>query len=192
VLTLSSQIGIYVICLLIAMFVFGLWHKGTLLFMVWGIYHGLLLVLHRQWQQLQRLTQVRVPDYLAKPFSWAVTFTAVSIGWIFFRAANAHQAATMLRIAFSPGRLHRVALPLSFYAVTLMLAAGYFLVVRGAEFLNHWASESARSARARTVRVLALNGWVWIAPLSAVLSLYLFLFFLPKFAAGEPMLYGLF
>ena len=180
------------ICLVIAMFVFGLWHKGTLLFMVWGIYHGLLLVLHRQWQQLQRLTQVQVPDYLAKPISWAVTFTAVSIGWIFFRAANAHQAATMLRIAFSPGRLHRVALPLSFYAVSLMLATGYFLVLGAVELLNHWASEPARSARARTLRVLALNRWVWIAPLSAVLSLYLFLFFLPKFAAAEPMLYGLF
>jgi alginate O-acetyltransferase complex protein AlgI len=37
--------------LVIAMFLFGLWHKGSILFMVWGIYHGLLLVGHRYWQQ---------------------------------------------------------------------------------------------------------------------------------------------
>ena len=30
--------------LVIAMFVFGLWHKGSFLLMMWGTYHGILLV----------------------------------------------------------------------------------------------------------------------------------------------------
>ena len=34
--------------LIIAMTLFGLWHKATLLFLLWGAYHGVLLVLHRQ------------------------------------------------------------------------------------------------------------------------------------------------
>jgi len=180
------------LCLVIAMFVFGLWHKGTLLFMVWGVYHGLLLVLHRQWQQFARLTGVRAPGYLAKPLSWAATFAAVSVGWIFFRAENSHQAAIMLRTAFSPGRFQRIALPASFYAVSLMLATGYILAVAATSLLNGWALQPAASTSARMLRVLALNRWVWIAPISAVLSLYLFLLFLPKITAASPMLYGLF
>jgi alginate O-acetyltransferase complex protein AlgI len=37
--------------LIIAMTVFGLWHKASPLFLIWGCYHGILLVLHRQVQQ---------------------------------------------------------------------------------------------------------------------------------------------
>jgi alginate O-acetyltransferase complex protein AlgI len=180
------------VCLVIAMFVFGLWHQGTLLFMVWGIYHGLLLVLHRQWQQLRLRTQVHLPGYLATPFSWAATFTGVSVGWIFFRAENVHQAATMLRIAFIPGLLHRRALPVTFYTVSLLLAAGYFLVVWAAELLNHCSSESDGFPLAGPRGFLARHRWVWITPLSAVLSLYFFLFFRPQIGAAKPMLYGLF
>jgi D-alanyl-lipoteichoic acid acyltransferase DltB (MBOAT superfamily) len=40
--------------LVIAMFVFGVWHKGSLLLMMWGAYHGILLVLHRQWQEFRK------------------------------------------------------------------------------------------------------------------------------------------
>jgi alginate O-acetyltransferase complex protein AlgI len=180
------------LCLVIAMFVFGLWHKGTVLFMVWGIYHGVLLVLHRQWQQLQGRTQAHLPGYVATTLSWAATFTGVSIGWIFFRAADAHQAATMLRTAFSPERFQRIALSPSFYAVTLILAMGYFLVMAASGLLNRWASEPAGSALARPLRLLALNRWVWILPLSAVLSLYLFLLLRPQVTAAKSMLYGLF
>ena len=39
--------------LVLSMVVFGLWHKGAVLFLLWGLYQGILLVLHRQWQQLK-------------------------------------------------------------------------------------------------------------------------------------------
>ena len=44
--------------LVLSMVLFGLWHKASVLFLLWGCYHGVLLVLHRQFQQLQR--QVRL------------------------------------------------------------------------------------------------------------------------------------
>ena len=40
--------------LVIAMFVFGLWHGGSILYMMWGVYHGCLMVLHRQWQEFRK------------------------------------------------------------------------------------------------------------------------------------------
>ena len=38
--------------LVVSMVLFGLWHKATLLFLLWGLYQGVLLVLHRQVQQI--------------------------------------------------------------------------------------------------------------------------------------------
>ncbi len=36
------------LCLLISMVLFGIWHKATILFVLFGCYHGVLLILHRQ------------------------------------------------------------------------------------------------------------------------------------------------
>ena len=81
--------------LVIAMFVFGVWHKGSLLFMIWGTYHGVLLVLHRQWQEFRKRFGVEWAGVLATGISWLVTFSAVCVGYIFFCAnddAGVHHA----------------------------------------------------------------------------------------------------
>jgi lysylphosphatidylglycerol synthetase-like protein (DUF2156 family) len=190
--------------LVIAMFVFGLCHKGSVLFMIWGIYHGLLLVAHRQWQQLHSRSRVNLPDTLLKPISWIVTFSAISLGWIFFRAENVHSAATMLRAAFSLKGLLRIGLPKSFYALVVVLAGGYFVVVAAAELLNRWErNEKPRDLSSpfasgpsiptsSALTTLAQNRWVWIGPALAVLSLYLYVLLKPNVAGASPMLYRLF
>jgi alginate O-acetyltransferase complex protein AlgI len=190
--------------LVIAMFVFGLWHKGSVLFMVWGIYHGLLLVAHRQWQQLSSRTGLNRPTILLKPVAWVFTFSAISLGWIFFRAENVHKAATMLKAAFSLNGFVRIGLPKSFYALVLMLAAGYFVVVTVAELMNRWGRDyTVRDISSGVIggqfepspsawSVLAQNRWVWIGPVVAVLTLYLYLILKPEVAGASPMLYRLF
>jgi alginate O-acetyltransferase complex protein AlgI len=88
--------------LVIAMFVFGVWHKGTFLLMMWGVYHGLLLVLHRQWQEFRKWIGFEWSGPTATLISWAITFTAVCVGYIFFRAENIVQAMAMLKAIISP------------------------------------------------------------------------------------------
>jgi alginate O-acetyltransferase complex protein AlgI len=188
--------------LVIAMFVFGLWHKGSILFMAWGIYHGLLLSGHRYWQQSR--VGLRAPGFLMKPVSWLVTFAGVSVGWIFFRAESIHNAAGMLRAAFSPGGFLQPRLPKTFYALVLVLAAGYFLVVGAGKLLDRWESTEAGFDRRSPfmnagsvrfmagARLLAQNRWVWLAPTLAVLTLYLYILLQPRVEAGPPMLYRLF
>ena len=41
------------LALVISMVVFGLWHKASVLFLLWGCYHGVLLVLHRSGAAIQ-------------------------------------------------------------------------------------------------------------------------------------------
>ncbi len=113
--------------LLAAMTLFGLWHGATLLFVAWGAYHGLLLVGHRQLQQWTRGRELRISERVLTPLSWAITFALVSLGWIFFRANNVHQAIEMLTAVVSPGRYGQLTLRPNFYIVTVFIIGCYFI-----------------------------------------------------------------
>lgn len=117
------------LALAISMVIFGLWHKGSLLFLIWGVYQGVLLMLHRQWQQFQRWSGFSWAGYVAAPVSWLVTFAAMSLGWIFFRANDLHQARTMWAAVVNLGSYGQLALPRSLYLLTAIVVVGYFCVV---------------------------------------------------------------
>ncbi|HEX3787662.1 MAG TPA: MBOAT family protein [Pseudonocardiaceae bacterium] len=75
----------------------GFWHGANWTFLVWGLYHGALLVIERgfnrggspngTWQRLARR---------------ALTLLLVVIGWVFFRSGNLGQALTILGHMFVP------------------------------------------------------------------------------------------
>jgi alginate O-acetyltransferase complex protein AlgI len=113
------------LALLFSMTLFGLWHGAKVTFLLWGVYHGVLLVLHRMVQQLWRNWGAVVSDAWTTAGSWAVTLLTISLGWILFRANDLHQALTMFRAALSPGTYTRE-LPSSYYVLVLVLIAGYF------------------------------------------------------------------
>jgi alginate O-acetyltransferase complex protein AlgI len=54
----------------------GLWHGAAYNFVVWGLWHGFLLVVHRVWASFG----IRLPGAA----SVALTFAAVNLGWAFF------------------------------------------------------------------------------------------------------------
>lgn len=84
--------------LMVTMLLGGFWHGASWTFLIWGGYHGLLLVLQRV-LRLPRLLQ----GAWFKPVSILTTFMAVSIGWVFFRAKTLSDALTILG-----GMLHPV------------------------------------------------------------------------------------
>ncbi len=67
----------------ITMFLSGLWHGAGLNFVVWGLWHGLLLVGHRLWSRLTGSAS-RQPTRAGQFAAWAVTFVLVNLGWAFF------------------------------------------------------------------------------------------------------------
>lgn len=203
--TLRREIWWRNLSLVIAMYVFGLWHKGNYLYMLWGTYHGLLLVLHRQWQQLQQRWNIRLPEFLFAPLSWLVTFAAVSLGWIFFRAESTEQAATMIKTVLSPAGYTHLALPANFYRLSVWAMIGYFAVVGIGALLDRLAlagqSATAESAGGGAASPLARNGmlavfardrWVWVVPIALVLSLYALLILRPQGPLVGPMMYQVF
>ncbi len=189
--TLRAEIWWRNLSLVIAMFIFGLWHGGTVLFLLWGIYHGLLLVGHRQWQQLQLRWNIRLPEFLSAVFSWAITFAAVSAGWILFRGESTAQAAIMFRTILSPASYAHLALPANFYRLIFLALTGNFAVVGIAALLDRQAGTGPRATRG-PFAILARNRWVWVVPLAVVFSLYMLLLLHPQGPLIGPMMYQIF
>lgn len=67
--------------ILLVMLLCGLWHGAGIHFVVWGLWHGLLLVGHRLWRKLRPQPSTHP---VAVFLSWLLTFTLVNAGWAFF------------------------------------------------------------------------------------------------------------
>lgn len=84
--------------LLIAMALSGLWHGSAWTFVIWGIYHGLLSVLHVSYIKLGGTLRERLKgNALYQLLCIFVLFQAVCIGWVFFRANSIHDALHMIK-----------------------------------------------------------------------------------------------
>jgi alginate O-acetyltransferase complex protein AlgI len=82
--------------LFITMLLGGLWHGANWTFVIWGGYHGLLLVLHRAaagpWAKLPVIVQR------------LAMFGLTVIGWVMFRSPDLSSSLTWLGIMFTPTR----------------------------------------------------------------------------------------
>lgn len=79
----------------------GLWHGASWMFLIWGAYHGVMLVIERLWWLD---AQKRVPAW----FNRALTFVLVIFGWIPFRAESLGHLADYTMALFRPARVTAV------------------------------------------------------------------------------------
>jgi alginate O-acetyltransferase complex protein AlgI len=75
----------------------GFWHGANWTFLVWGCYHGALLIIERAFN-LDKTPSGPV----ARIAQRALTLVLVAFGWVFFRAADLGQALTMIGHMFVP------------------------------------------------------------------------------------------
>ena len=83
--------------LVITMFLSGLWHGAAWNFVLWGLFHGLLLLLHAL---LRDTAAARSLDHalgrLAAPAAMLLTFHLVVLGWVLFRVEATADVVTVL------------------------------------------------------------------------------------------------
>jgi len=72
----------------------GLWHGAAWTFVIWGVYHGLFLV-------LDRLFLLKFYKRIGKIPSIIITFFITLIGWVIFRAETMHQAIFFIKKMFA-------------------------------------------------------------------------------------------
>jgi D-alanyl-lipoteichoic acid acyltransferase DltB (MBOAT superfamily) len=75
----------------------GLWHGASWTFVLWGIYHGALLVIERATQWLLRLhIPAALQSSIGRIAAIVMTFHLTGVGWVLFRAPNLPTATAML------------------------------------------------------------------------------------------------
>jgi D-alanyl-lipoteichoic acid acyltransferase DltB (MBOAT superfamily) len=92
--------------LVLTMLLGGLWHGASWTFVVWGGLHGLYLQVNHAWRHLVGKSP-RLQGFLARHArpaafaAWALTFVAVVVAWVFFRAESFGGSANMLAGMFA-------------------------------------------------------------------------------------------
>jgi D-alanyl-lipoteichoic acid acyltransferase DltB (MBOAT superfamily) len=113
--------------LFVTMVLGGLWHGAAWTFVLWGIYHGLLLIANRaaeRWKGFRRF--VSGPGLLARVLSWTVMFHLTCYGWLIFRARSAGQirdltSALIGNFSIRSVDLTGVAVPLVLHTTPLLV-----------------------------------------------------------------------
>jgi alginate O-acetyltransferase complex protein AlgI len=80
--------GTYVKATLLSMGLCGLWHGAGWTFVLWGLMHGVGLIVCRTWQR----TALPLPAAVG----WTLTMGFVAVGWVLFRAPDFTTAGHML------------------------------------------------------------------------------------------------
>lgn len=118
--------------LLITMLLGGLWHGAGWTFVMWGAMHGAYLIINHAWRLgVSTYFGNRLTKSMA--YQWAgrlVTFSAVTIAWVFFRAENFTDAMSIMSALFGLNDTNATASTVGWELITLLgllLAVVWFM-----------------------------------------------------------------
>lgn len=85
--------------LMVTMLLSGLWHGAGWTFVIWGGLHGLFLIVNHAWRELRRRLgqDLDRTGWTGRVLARSLTFVAVVVAWVFFRADNLETALSVLR-----------------------------------------------------------------------------------------------
>lgn len=108
--------------LMVTMLLGGLWHGANWTFVLWGGLHGLYLIVNHSWQAMRPAAALsRVPSVIRIGVSVAVTFSAVVVAWVVFRAPDAATAGRLLAAMAGANGLH----PVNAVSIPVSLTGGF-------------------------------------------------------------------
>jgi len=102
--------------IMIVFLVSGLWHGASWNFLIWGFLHGIYqiidLAITPQANKIYALLKINTTSLLYKTYKVVLTFTLVTIAWVFFRASTFQEAIYIIQnsFVFNPEVLHNGAL----------------------------------------------------------------------------------
>ncbi len=100
--------------LITVFFLCGLWHGASWPFVLWGLYHGLFLVLEKT--QFGNLL-----EKMPRPLRHSYALLVVMFGWVLFRSDTVSQAMSFFSIMLGLGHVFTSAQPLARYVTNQVL-----------------------------------------------------------------------
>jgi len=99
--------------LFVTMLIGGIWHGAGWTFIIWGGLHGVYLIINHSWRHTRVYILKWAPSasLIEVLLSTIVTFVAVTIAWVYFRAESLADANSLLSTMFGG---NGISLPMSF------------------------------------------------------------------------------
>jgi alginate O-acetyltransferase complex protein AlgI len=135
--------------LLLTMAIGGLWHGAAWTFVIWGSLHGVYLVTNHLWRTFVSRSDANWPAVTGRIMGPSVTFVAVALAWVFFRASSLQNAFDTLASMFGRHGL----MPAGWQQYMAMIANP-----------NHWDLVVQQSWAAPTVIIPLLLAICWFFP----------------------------
>ena len=116
--------------------IMGLWHGANWTFVIWGLYHAVMVFLERLFSSARESsTLMNIPLV-----GWAITVPLAMLGWIPFRASNVEDTLYMLNTIISPSSYAVMALRENLYLIAfsiyILLALSYLYKTYIIEIIN--------------------------------------------------------
>ena len=145
----------------------GFWHGADWMFLIWGVYYGVILVIERVTNHFpERL----LPSWLAHLYA----VTMFSIGWLIFRSGSWHQFTHFLTGLFNFGEMtpqtFKVCIPLFTYSSYITLSLALILCMPVYPWLKARISEKL----ARSSNLCSSLGYMWAVTLLLICYMPLF------------------
>ena len=159
----------------LTMVIGGFWHGASWMYVIWGAYHGLLLVAHKVISKVWKLPEGLAGRPEVKVLNIAITFMLVVAGFTLFFSLYLETVAVMGQQIF--GDFHLSVLP--------QFVEGYILIVGAlvASMAAHFTPRSWTTGTARVYEVMP------VAFQAAILALVIFLVIQTRQSEIVPFIY---
>lgn len=157
------------------MVVGGLWHGASWMYLFWGAYHGILLVLHKALRPFSPVPAAYRGHPAVKAVNTAITFMLVVFGFTLFRAPDLATAGSILSQIFTDFHM----------AVAPQFLEAYMMIVALA-LAGYVAHMAPRSWTTGAMKVYSAMPVIWQA---AVLAAVLFIVVQTRQSELVPFIY---
>lgn len=82
------------------MLIGGIWHGASWMYLIWGAWNGILLVIHKFLKKFFHLKANTTPEWWRVGFNFFITFNLIAVGMMFFRAESLEKVGEMTHAIF--------------------------------------------------------------------------------------------
>ena len=146
---------------LYAMVLMGLWHGAAWTYVLWGVYHGLMLVAWAvlKWPKSAKGRRRLIP----KPIRIVFYFHVTVLSLLIFRANSVHQIGDFLRALASGLSTKQVSIPLpstaTLLGIPLFLVLDFLAYHHSSDLYYRKWPDAMRGALVAALFILVLMGW---------------------------------
>ena len=170
--------------LVMTMVIGGLWHGANISYIIWGLLHGISLVIHKLWMRITN-SKVKEKNIFSNCISIFITFIFTSFCWIFFKTENINKSLDIIKKIFSFKKGVEHLYIWLFFAIIVLIVCSLFAYKKSISEKDNLKNKNNSF----------VNGYYPILDLHKFWNLVLFfilcgLVFGLSYTGGSPFIYG--